>query len=118
MKSVYIETTIPSFITARPSRDVLIAGQQAATVLWWENERNNYRLYVSEHVIAECRRCDANMALKRIVLIKGIAVLPNTAEIADLAGVYLKILGIPERAKVDCAHLATCVPNGTTYLLS
>ena len=69
MKSVYIETTIPSFITARPSRDVLIAGQQAATVLWWENERHNYKLYVSEHVIAECRRGDVSVAQKRIALI-------------------------------------------------
>jgi len=58
------------------------------------------------------------MAQKRMALIKEIVALPNTVEISELAEIYLELLGIPDRAKVDCAHLATCVLNDMTYLLS
>jgi len=47
--SIYIETTIPSFATAKTSRDAIIAGHQAATILFWENERQKYELYVSHN---------------------------------------------------------------------
>jgi hypothetical protein len=47
MKSIYVETTIPSFATARPSRDTIIAGRQASTLMFWESERYKYDLYIS-----------------------------------------------------------------------
>lgn len=54
VKSVYIETTIPSIATSRPSRDTIIAGCQADTLLFWENERFKYDPYISQYVIDEC----------------------------------------------------------------
>jgi len=51
MKSVYIETTIPNLATGRPSRDTIIAGRQAATMLFWENERIKYDLFISQYVL-------------------------------------------------------------------
>ena len=38
-KKVYIETTIPSVITARSSRDIINAYRQDITKFFWENER-------------------------------------------------------------------------------
>jgi len=66
MKSIYIETTIPSFATARTSRDAIIAGQQAATNAFWEDERQKYELYISQYVIDECAQGDKEAAQKRL----------------------------------------------------
>jgi len=118
LKSVYIETTIPSFAVGRPSRVTIIAGRQAATMLFWENERHRYDLYVSQYVIEECSNGDADAAGRRLEFIRDIPVIPKSEEITALAGVYQKLLGIPDRAKIDCFHLAVCVAAEIDYLLS
>ena len=117
-KSVYIETTIPSFATAKTSRDAIIAGHQAATTLFWENERQKYELYVSQYVIEECKLGDTEAADRRLNFLKDISVLPKTSEVERLGKVYQQILVIPERAKTDCFHLSCCVLAEIDYLLS
>lgn len=61
---------------------------------------------------------DREAAQKRLDLIAGIPVLPKTVEIAALAETYQKLLGIPDRAKTDCVHLASCVLARMDFLLS
>ena len=53
MERVYIETTFISYLTARPSRDVVIAGHQQSTKEWWETCREDYQLCASELVFHE-----------------------------------------------------------------
>jgi hypothetical protein len=117
-KSLYIETTIPSYATSRGSSKVLMSTRQLVTKQFWEKERGNYRLYTSEYVIDECSDGDPEAARKRLDFLLGITVLPKTDEIANLAQIYFKILPIPEKAKTDCFHLATCVISKIDYLLS
>jgi hypothetical protein len=117
-KSVYIESTIPSYATARESKDVILAAHQAETKLFWGKERQKYDLYVSQYVIAECSLGDPDAARRRIELIRGITVLPNSDELDKLAVIYQKLLNIPESAKTDCSHLAACVVNEVDYLLT
>ncbi len=52
-KSVYLETTSPSYLTARPSRDLLRAAHQEITREWWEDHRDRFDLFVSRIVIEE-----------------------------------------------------------------
>ena len=118
MKSIYIETTIPSLATSRLSRDTIIAGRQAVTLLFWDNERSKYDLYVSQYVIDECSLGDADAANRRLAFIKDIPVIPKSEETKALADIYQKLLDIPEEAKIDCYHLATCVLSEMDYLLS
>jgi len=118
MKSIYIETTIPSLAVSRPSRDTIIAGRQAATALFWENERFKYDLYISQYVISECSLGDAEAAARRLNFLKGIPVIPKSEQISALADIYQQLLCIPDRAKIDCFHLATCVAAEMDYLLS
>ena len=118
MKSIYVETTIPSLATGRPSRDTIIAGRQAVTMLFWENERHKYDLYISQYVIDECSLGDADAAGKRLNFLRDIPVIPNSEQITELAAVYQWVLDIPDRAKIDCFHLAVCVITEMDYLLS
>jgi len=117
-KSIYIETTIPSYATARENRDILIAGRQLLTRFFWEQERHKYDLYVSQLVMEECSDGDPSAARKRLDFISGIDVLPTTAEAEDLGKTYEQLLQIPERARTDCLHLSICVLNGMDFLVT
>jgi hypothetical protein len=117
-KSLYIETTIPSYATSRESINLVVAARQFLTKQFLEQERDNYQLYTSQYVIDECKLGDPEAAKRRLNFMAGIVVLPPTDEIAELAYVYFNILQIPDRAKIDCFHLATCVIAKIDYLLS
>ncbi|GHS90251.1 hypothetical protein FACS1894139_08220 [Planctomycetales bacterium] len=117
-KSIYIESTIPSYATARPSRDTIAAGQQAITKLFWERQRHNYNLFTSQDVIDECKRGDAEAAQRRLDFMKGIEPLGKSEKVARLAAIYQDLLQIPDRAKTDCFHLANCVIARIDYLLT
>src|SRR5437867_2586113 len=56
--TVYIETSIVSYLTARPSRDLLVAAHQQLTVTWWDEQRTRYELFTSQVVLAEARAGD------------------------------------------------------------
>lgn len=117
-QSIYIETTIPSYATARASTDLIIAARQTITKIFWEDERQKYDLFISQDVLDECWRGDMEVARKRLALIDGIQILENTEETDRLAENYQKLLNIPARAKTDCAHLASCVVSKIDFLLS
>ncbi|MCL1947107.1 MAG: type II toxin-antitoxin system VapC family toxin [Chitinivibrionia bacterium] len=117
-KSVYIETTIPSYATATPSNDSVKLLRQVITRNFWENERHKYDLYISQYVVEECEKGDKDAAKRRIDLIKGIPQLQVTPEVVKLAEEYFEYLSIPQKAKTDCFHLAVCVMNEIDFLTS
>jgi predicted nucleic acid-binding protein len=117
-KSIYIETTIPSIITARDSTNSIVAYRQIITREFWEKEKHKYDLYISRYVYEECAKGDLNAAEKRLNLIKNISYLPITEEVEHLAEEYFSFLDIPDRAKTDCYHLAVCVVGKIDYLMS
>ncbi len=63
--SVYLETSFISYLTARPSRDLIVAGHQAITAEWWENRRHEFELFISPVVIEEAKLGDPQAAAKR-----------------------------------------------------
>ncbi len=65
-KRIYIETTIPSYLAARPSRDLLQAARQQLTHDWWNNERQHYELCISELVLDEAAAGDLEAAARRL----------------------------------------------------
>jgi hypothetical protein len=117
-KSLYLESTIPSYATARESRDVIKTARQSMTKFFWEQERHNYELVVSQYVIDECSLGDQEAARKRLEFISGITVLETSEKVEKLAVIYQGLLNIPDRAKTDCFHLAICVIAKVYFLLS
>ena len=116
--SLYLETTIPSYLVARTSTNMVIAGRQAVTHEFWESERDKYNLYVSDYVRIECSRGDAEVAQRRLHLIDGIEMVLITPDIEPLADVYMSILSIPPKNRTDALHLAVCCLNEIDILLS
>lgn len=117
-RKVYLETTVPSLLTAWPSRDVLIAGQQQATRDWWNERRQRYELFVSVLVMEEANRGDASAVTDRIRVLEECQVLPFPKEAEVLTRALLASRLIPAKADADAAHIATAAVHEMDFLLT
>ena len=116
--AVYIETTVVSYLTARPSRDLVVMAHQQVTREWWENTLPRCDAYVSPVVIEEAGRGDPAAAALRLKSIDGFPVL-DVNEIAHaLADEYFTHTRIPEKARADAFHLSLATVHGMDYLVS
>jgi len=115
---VYIETTIPSLLTAWPNRDVEIAAQQITTQEWWENRRKDFDLFVSPEVLGEAAQGDPAAARARLEAIGNLPVLAVTDEVELLTHRILATGLIPPRATRDAAHIAFASVHGMDFLLT
>ncbi len=118
MKTVYIETSIPSYLTARPSRDVRTAAWQQITTQWWDLEKPNYDLFTSELVLAEASAGDSDAAQRRLSSLEGIPELALTDETKTLASLLMSNGGVPAHAQADALHIATACVHKIDYLLT
>lgn len=78
METVYLETTIFSYLVARPSRDVVVAGHQRTTADWWANRRQEFICVVSDFLVTEISRGDAAPSAVRLRLAEGLPRLQTT----------------------------------------
>jgi len=115
---VYIETTVVSYLTARPSRDVVIAGHQQVTHEWWDTRRVNYELCVSQLVLDEAGAGDAQAAQERLLVLRPMLVLETTAEALDLAKELLQAGALPVKAADDALHIAVAATKAVPFLLT
>ncbi len=116
--TVYLETTIPSYLSARKSKDIIIAGKQETTRIWWNERRNDFLLYVSPFVLDEASLGDHEAAKKRTDIIQNIPVLAVDEEVASLAEIIMKDTIIPEKASTDASHIAVATRHGIDFLLT
>ena len=104
--SVYIETTIVSYITARPSRDPYLLGCQRLTRQWWRKRRGDFRLFTSQFARDEAARGEPLMARRRLVLLGSLGRLEAAEEVNRLAKAIMAKVPIPLKASEDAAHIA------------
>src|SRR6266480_3126159 len=95
---LYLETTIPSYLVGRPSRDLMVAAHQQITREWWESRRGDFDLYVSELVVQEVRAGDAQLAARRLEVLADIPILGTSDEIMKLAEELISEGPIPRKA--------------------
>lgn len=115
---VYVETTIFSFLTARPSRDILAAAWQSVTAEWWEKRRNDFDLYSSEVVEAEASVGDPDAAARRIAAMESIPYLQITGDAESLAERFIEPGPLPRKASGDALHLALATIHKMDFLLT
>ena len=118
MESVYIETTIISYLISRPSRDLLVAAHQQITEEWWTNRRNEFECYVSQVVIDEVSVGNPEMVQKRMEIISDFDILEVNEESELLTKRILADGAIPPREVRDAAHIAVTSVNNVDYLLT
>lgn len=106
MATAYIETTIPSYYTARNARSILQASRQLATREWWDGGCSGFELVTSTETLNEASEGDPNMATDRLAVMWGIRVLPVTGEAADLARLLVNSGLVPDIAAPDAVHPA------------
>ncbi len=115
---VYIETTVVSYLTARPSRDVVIAGHQQVTHEWWDTRRTSYELCVSQLVLQEAGAGDAQAAQERLAVLQPMTLLETTAAALALAKEFIRTGILPAKAGDDALHIAIAATQRVPYLLT
>ncbi len=118
MATVYIETSSVSYLRQRPSSEIVVAAHQLLTHRWWNNERTNYELVLSQYVIDEASAGDPRLAAERLQALNGIPTLPDAPEIRQIADEIMSRAILPPKAEVDALHIATVAHHRIEYLLT
>jgi hypothetical protein len=115
---LYLETTIPSYLTSRPSRDLIIASHQQITRDWWEMRKGGFQLFILQLVVDEASGGDPAAARERLRAIEDLPLLDITPEVAELAVAILDSGKIPRKAATDAAHIAIGAVHGMDFLVT
>src|SRR5229473_1491565 len=118
MARVYIETSVVSYLTSRPSRDIVVAGHQQITHDWWETRRREFELVASHLVVQEAGTGDPVAARLRAEALGEIELLAANEDSYSLAKHLVDMGVLPRSAADDALHLAIAVTNGVEYLLT
>jgi len=117
-QKVYIETSVISYLTSRPSRDLVVAGHQQLTQDWWERRSGDFHLVASELVLQEAGVGDEEAAKARLETLADIELLAVSEEAVALAATLVESGSVPKKAAEDALHIAVSVINGVDYLLT
>ena len=115
---VHVETTVVSYLTSRPSRDLVTAAHQQITAEWWESRGPGFDLYVSQLVIDEASAGDEEAARRRLDTVKEISLLELNPGAMDLARALVARRAVPERSPEDALHIALATVHGMQFLLT
>ena len=115
---IYIESTIPSYVVARPARDLLQAARQQLTRDWWDLRRGEHELFISHIVLDEVTGGDPEMAKERVRLITEITLLDLTENARDLTKTIIGSRLLPAQANRDAAHIALATVHRMDMLLT
>jgi predicted nucleic acid-binding protein len=118
MAKIYIETSIVSYLTARPSNNLIAAAWQKETIDWWETQKGRFDLYISEVVIEEASRGDASAASRRLAALEGLEVLQLNKAAVELSKILIQEGGIPKKALDDALHVAIASVHSIDFLLT
>jgi predicted nucleic acid-binding protein len=113
---IYVETSVISYLAARPSRDALTSMRQIATHLWWQGRGRTFVATISDLVLVEIRRGDATAAQRRESLCSELEVIDEPAETAALAQRLIDEGIVPATEPEDAAHIAIATLSGAKYL--
>lgn len=117
-RRIYVETTVVSYFTARPSRDILVAGHQEATRELWPYLGHLYETYISALVYEEAGRGDSEQARVRLAAIEPFRMLDIDDEARALANSITAGKGIPQEHPEDALHIAVAAVNGMDALVT
>jgi predicted nucleic acid-binding protein len=118
MSTVYIETSVISYLTARPSPALLAAAHQQVTREWWDQHRHRFDQFILPLVLEEAARGDPDAAARRLAVLEGFAVLAPTPSAAELVDILIADGALPSVARDDATHVAIAAVHHMNYLVT
>jgi hypothetical protein len=115
---LYIETTIPSLLTARPSKDPVLLGHQISTQQWWQTRLSAFEAFTSIAVLDEAGRGEPAMAAARLSALGPFPLLVKTDAVDGFEAAILSLGVIPPSAAIDALHLALATVHRIDFLLT
>lgn len=112
--TIYLETSVISYLAARPSRDLVTAAHQQTTADWWLRRRPKFRVHVSEIVPREAQLGDADAVRRRLEAIEGIPLVALTTESLVLARELVDDKAVPVKAQADALHIAVAAVTASS----
>ncbi len=116
--SVYIESSVISYLASRPSRDIIVAGRQAITWDWWENHRQRFDLRISALVEEEIGKGDSQAVKRRLSLAEDISSFAISDDATRIAELLLEKNAVPKGSEEDALHIGIATAQGADYLLT
>jgi hypothetical protein len=116
--TVYIETTVISYLTAWQRKDPSISDDMAATRRWWDHSRESFELFTSAAVVEEAAAGDSTAAAARLAILDTLPELPGSESATALAEALVVHSALPSKARIDALHIAIAAVNGMNYLLT
>jgi hypothetical protein len=115
---IYIETSIPSLLTARPSKDPVLLGHQISTQQWWQTRLSAFEAFTSKAVLDEAGRGEPAMAAARLSALDSFPLLSKTGAADSFEAAILSLGVIPPAAAIDALHLALATVHRIDFLLT
>ena len=117
-RKIYIETSIVSYYTGQPTRDLVISARQEETRELWPRLVDKYESRISTLVLTESREGHPERAKERLDALSPFLVLDITPESEKLANLLLSNFAVPESFPEDALHIAIAAANGMEIVLS
>ena len=115
---VYIESSVISYLTARPSNDLVKAARQTITEMWWTENLQHFAVYVSELVEQEIGQGHPEAAARRLAVTSKIKNLTLSEEAQVIAEQLVAAQDVPADSKEDALHIGIAAANGIDFLLT
>jgi predicted nucleic acid-binding protein len=117
-ETVYIETSILGYLTARSTKNLILAANIEVTKEWWDSRRSAFTLYISQVVLDEVARGDSEIATKRLEILNGLPLVELNQSVRSLSAQFLTRSNLPPKASDDAVHIAAATVHGLDYLLT
>ena len=117
-QKVYLETSLISYLTSKPSRDLVAAAHQQISHHWWDTQRSNFEIYVSQLVYEEASKGNQEASNKRLKLLANLTILELNENAYNLANDFVLRNMIPTKFIEDAFHISIATVHGMDYLLT
>ena len=115
---LYLETTIVSYLVARPGSNAKARYYHEMAKQWWDRRLTKYKVCVSEDLFAELEADEVAVPRKLKSQLERFPALPLTPAVTELSDALLQRQALPSDAARAAKHIATAAVHGIKFLVS
>ncbi len=116
--TVYVETSVVSYLTSRPSRDSLVFSRQEATRQLWNEYFNDFEFIISDIVATEIAQGDEKEVQLRLQAIADFRILDKSPAADNLTQLLIDSGAVPQNSRSDAQHISIATVYNLDYLIS